>query len=291
MIRYKDVKLRQKKDLEQRLAGYNIYRYLSNPFTWIFLNLNISPNAITLLSFFPPIVGFYFLSLGSVFSLFIGVFCFLIFKILDVCDGEISRFTNKRSLEGVYFDRINHYVFSCCFGIGMGLGLAKLFNNYIFNLLGLIFALIFILESAINDILKSFLREGILNQKSQLPKTPNLDKFLQKKLLDNIYDNCYWEHGNLFSKALGIYPHQGLIYTDTLTIPVFLFITGATLFLDKFIIMIPLYLLIVTISKVIWTIRFIYKMEKNRYITSTLEKFKYPKKKEVHGAAQNATKF
>ena len=257
MIKYKDLRERQKRDIKLRLIGINIYRNISTPFTWIFVNLGIAPNTLTLLGFIVPLFGYYYLSQGSYFSMFIGTLWFLLFKILDVCDGEVARFTNSKSLEGLYFDRINHYVFSLAFGVGIGLGLSRIFSDSVYLHLGFLFALIFILENAISDMLKTLVGEDTLN-----------------KILSKAYNNKTWEKGNIIQKLFNICPYQGLLFTDTLTVPILVLLSGFEFLLNELfsytMVFIPLYLLVVIVAKLVWIVWFIYSIEKNRYISTSL---------------------
>jgi len=283
-LSYKEIKARQKHDLNSGTSEYYFYRYASNPFTWIFVKFGISPNTITISSFFLCILGFYFLSLGSYLYIIIGLISFLFFKIMDMSDGEVARIQNKKSVEGVYFDRISHYIFTCCFGLGLGFGLYRLYQNNIYIMLGFLFTFVFIMENALVDLLKSSLRKNLMRidkKKFFNRDMKNLDKTLFQKLMRNIYGGRSWAKTNILSKLARIYPFQGIIYTDTFITPLLIGLTTIEYFavaylgypvIDGFQIgIIPIYLLLVSISKSIWITMFIYKMEKNRYITNFLK--------------------
>lgn len=277
-IKYNEVKLRQKQDLNSGVSEYYIYRHISTPFTWLFVKFGISPNIITISSLFLCLLGFYFFSLGTYAYIMVGLLFFLFFKIMDMSDGEVARIQNKKSIEGLYFDRVSHYVFSCCFGLGLGFGLYRLYQSDIYIILGFLFTFAFVMENAMLDLLKSTLRKNIINKKIK-----TLDEHIYQKLMHNVNEGHSWLDCNIFSKLAGIYPFQGIIYTDTFITPILMCLTlieyslivfsGASTIYRPFRI-IALYLLIVSISKIIWIIGFIYKMEKNRYITSTLNKLK-----------------
>ena len=284
-INYREAKLKQKRDLTSHIAGYYIYRHFSTPFTWAFVNFGISANSITISSFFLCILGFYFLSKGTYAYMILGLLFFIFFKIFDMSDGEVARLRNETSLEGIYFDRISHYIYSCCLGLGLGFGLYRLHYSNIYLILGFLFTLGFILENAINDILKSVLREGIIN-KNRYKKIFNYlqkqDKYYQQRLIDNTSKYYSWAKSNIFSKLVAIYPFQGLIYSDTFTTPILIILfileplisifAGLPIIYENTIGVIPMYLFIVSISKIIWIIWFIYNMEKYRHITTTLNK-------------------
>ena len=134
-IAYKEVKLRQRRDLNSGVSKYYVYRYFSVPFTWIFVNLGISPNTITLSGSILCLIGFYFLSLGSYIYMILGFIFLIFFKIMDMADGEVARIQDSSSMEGVYFDRISHYIFSICMGLGLGFGLYRLYQNDVYILI------------------------------------------------------------------------------------------------------------------------------------------------------------
>src|SRR3989344_3346641 len=109
-IGYKEIKRRQKEDLREGLMEYNIYRHVSSPLTYVFLRLGITPNQITIFSSFLCLLGGIFLSIGAYAAMSIGMLLFLLFKVLDDCDGEVARIQKTYSMEGIFIDRIAHYI-------------------------------------------------------------------------------------------------------------------------------------------------------------------------------------
>ena len=283
-LSYKEIKARQQADLRSKRINIDIYRNFSTPFTYIFVKLGISPNTITILSFFLCIFGAFFLSIGTYLSLIIGAFFFLVFRVFDDADGEVARIQNSQSIEGVYFDRISHYIFSFCLGAGLGLGLYRLYNNYIYIVLGLILIFVLILENAIMDSVRSVLRKEIINK--ILNKNIKSDSYFQKKIINKINNGRSFSKQNIFSKLFSIYPLQGLVYSDYFIGPLlmvlilielslyFYFNLKIVLFNLTFGI-ISIYILIICISKLIWITKFIHKMKKNSFITKFLEEIKH----------------
>jgi len=282
---YKEIKSRQKTDLKSKSIVYDIYRNFSTPFTYFFIKLGISANSITILSIFLYLIGGIFLTLGTYFFFVIGLAIFIFNRILDDCDGEIARLTDSRSVEGVYLDRVGHYVLSLSLGMGFGLGLYRLYNEEIYLALGFIFTLVLVLDNVLKDGIKSSLRENILKiEKKRLLKmeSNNLDKNLYHNFLNNMFDGKTWNQGNIVSKIIGIYPFQGLIYTETFIIPLLLLLTlieqGLVMFVNLpeiygYVLgLMAIYILIISISKSIWLLGFIYKIEKKRSISRTLKK-------------------
>ena len=128
-LTYREMEQMKLEDLRNHVCNYHIYKEFSTPFTYLFVKFGVSPNAITLSSIILVIIGFYFLSIGSYFYFIIGLLFFVLFKILDMSDGEVVRITNMPSKEGIFYDRISHYFFSVCLGLGFGFGLFRLYNN------------------------------------------------------------------------------------------------------------------------------------------------------------------
>lgn len=284
-ITFKEVKLRQRRDLNSGVSKYYVYRHFSVPFTWIFVNLGISPNTITLSSFILCLIGFYFLSLGSYVYMILGFIFLIFFKIMDMADGEVARIQGSSSMEGVYFDRVSHYIFSICMGLGLGFGLYRLYQNDVYIIIGFAFASVFIVENAILDLLKLSVRQGVINNKILIQKLiksdkKNIDECLQQKTAENINEGKSWQKSNILSKITAVYPFQGVIYTDTFTIPIFILIAivesishlfGFLVISGYIIRIVPLYMIIVSISKIIWIICFILNMKKKGYITRIIK--------------------
>ena len=283
-ISYREIKKEQLEDLKKNVMNFHFYRYFSTPFTYIFVKLGISPNAITISSFFLCLAGFYFLAKGTYLDILISMLFFVLFKTMDMSDGEVARIQNSPSIEGMYFDRISHYIFSLSIGIGFGIGLTKLYNNEIYLLLGFIFALAFMLEFAMKDLLKFFLREAIIKigkKGIQKLSMKEIDRIIWKKFTQGMYKGKSWEQGNFLSRLIGFYPFQGLIYIDTIVIPIFIVLIAIEsyfaiagreiIFYGYEISLVAFYVIIICISKLIWISLFIYKIERYRHITNTLK--------------------
>ena len=277
-ITYKEIKQKQQKDLRSNVMNYYIGRNYSVPFTYIFVKLGVSPNALTISSFFLCLIGFYFLSLGKYVYLLFGLFFFILFRIVDFSDGEVARIQNKKSVEGFYFDIISHYIFYLSLGLGLGFGLYRLYQNDIYIILGSIFTSLAIIEFTMWALLKTLVR---IDKKNIIRgDTRDLGQKTYKKLLYNVNEGHSWADGSIFSKLFGVYPFQGIVYTDYHITPILIMLTIVEYFLVSFsnipvifgytLGLMPAYILVVSISKLVWIIAVISKLEKNRYITKTL---------------------
>ncbi len=278
-ITYKEVRAIQKEDIRANRIIYSHNRHFSSPFTYIFIKLGISPNTITTFNFFIPILGFIFLSLGTYLSIIVGILFFNLFFIFDQSDGEAARLQNRGSIEGIYLDIINHYIYGCCIGLGLGYGLSRLYHNEIYIVLGFILTLIFVLEYAIPHVLNSIVVKGLIDNKTY-DKIESVDKV--RKLLDRyIYGGRSWANSNIISKLVGIYPFQGLIFSVHFILPIILMLTLMEIFLSasfEFPILIyglnigliSSYLFVLATSKIIWIIGYISRIVRNRLITKFL---------------------
>ena len=149
-MNYEYIKRRQEDDLRIGNSRYYIYRHVSNPFTWLFIKLNLAPNTVTSISILSCLIGLYFLSKGSYLSISIGLLFLGLFHILDMSDGEVARITNKVTKIGLVLDRAGHYNYSVCFAAGIGLGFAKLYGG-LYLVFGAILVCILLLESLVSD--------------------------------------------------------------------------------------------------------------------------------------------
>lgn len=281
-LTYKELKQKQKADLQANIMNFHFYRYFSTPFTYIFVRLGISPNMITIFSFLLCLVGAYFLAQGTYLNILAGLLFFVLFKVMDMSDGEVARIQNASSIEGQYFDRVSHYIFSLCIGIGFGVGLFKLYGSEIYLLLGFIFALVFVLEFGMKDLLKFFLREAVIRiDKKRIEKLgmKEIDRLVWKKFSEIMYKGKAWEQGNIISRLFGFYPFQGLIFVDTIVIPIFVFLTlteyyiasSGGLIYGYSVKLLAIYIVVMCVSKSIWIISLIYKIEMKRTITNALK--------------------
>jgi len=280
-VTYKEIRAKQKRDIS---IYYNIYRKLSTPLTYVFVKLGISPSAVSILSFFPCLIGYFFLSAGTYAFIVIGLLFFILYKVLDCSDGEVARIQNPKAMdplhkitEGPYFDAVAHFIEPICLGAGLGIGLFYLYNSRMYITLGILFAILFTLEYALKELVRSYFRRGIIERKIRLNKEL---KYVQKQLMDRISEGHSWSEQNIFLKLFGIYP-PGLIYSREFIVPILILLVIIEYSLTRFtdfpqilygqtIGILSVYLFIVGFVKLIKVVRFISKLKKNKYITNLL---------------------
>jgi len=246
-MNYKELRAKQLEDLKAGNADINIYRALSIPLTYMFIKLNIQPNTITIINFFLPVIGAVFMSFGSFLFVMIGMLVFMLSRIMDSNDGDVARIQNQTSLEGYYLDKIGQVIFTICLGAGLGWGLYKFHNDTIYIFLGSVYFFMLTLEFTIRFFL--------------LLRSPHKKVDVMGKLTSKVFSKQ-----NIFARIFGIYPFQGFLYSDQFSILIILILIPAEFLFGFY--FIGLYLLIISISKLIWNSLLIYNVEKSRCITS-----------------------
>lgn len=284
-ITYKQVKEKQTEDLKSKTSRYMIYRKFSTPFTYVFVKLGVSPAAVSILNFITPIAGYFLLSIGTYLFIILGILFFVLAKVLDCSDGEVARIQNPKamndlhkSIEGPYFDGVAHFIYSTFLGVGLGMGLSRIYNDELYLTLGVFLTLFFVLERAFIELLISGYRRAIINRKIKYAS----DKETLTQIMDEMHNGRSWSDGNILSRLAAIYPFQGLIYTTEYIPLILVFLIAIEYSMGNFInfpifhgitfSIITTYLLIVIIEKSIYYIIFVFKLHKNAYITKVIEK-------------------
>ncbi len=131
-------------------------RRLSPYVTWMLLKTSISANGVTGLMILTgwataaalliPGIG------GAALALVLGQLQMLV----DCCDGEVARWRRTSSPAGVFLDKVGHYTTESLIPIALGLRAAGLpFDapeDYLWTTLGLLLALVIVLNKALNDM-------------------------------------------------------------------------------------------------------------------------------------------
>lgn len=273
---YKEIKAKQKADLNSKTAKYFIYRGFSTPFTYLFVRWNISPCMISIMSIFPSLIGFCFMYFGTYLSISIGLLFIIFSRVLDMSDGEVARFINSKAMdpmhkdiEGPYFDIFSSHFFNICLTAGFGIGLYHLYNNKIFIIMGAAFTLVFTTEVVQSLFMLDYLKSGVIDRKLN----NNLSvKKIKNELVKELYKGRSWSEQNIFLKLFGTLPFQGLMYsrefiTIILTFLVLIEWASGTIIL-------PFYLSLVIAVKAIRISYRVYKINKEKYMSKVLVKIK-----------------
>jgi phosphatidylglycerophosphate synthase len=96
-------------------------RRLSPYATWVFARLGWSPNAVTAAFIVCGVAAGVVIAFGGLATAVIGAVLVQLYLIFDCSDGELARWSNKRSAAGVYLDGIGHYLAESALLVGLGL--------------------------------------------------------------------------------------------------------------------------------------------------------------------------
>ncbi len=116
MITPKDIKDKTMTEEKKKSAKNDYFAfYIGRPISYIltipFLYTRISPNAVSMFSIIPIIIGFLLMGLGNSLSLYIiGWICFFLWNLLDGVDGNIARYKKQFSRMGSVYDAMSGYI-------------------------------------------------------------------------------------------------------------------------------------------------------------------------------------
>ena len=135
-IRFNQVKELTKKINQKEFEDlfYFSHRF-SNFFTYFFINFGITPNQVTVIFFLTGLLSCILLFSSNIYLIIMGFILWRLHIILDLCDGEVARYTKNFSFNGAYWDYLIHsLLYPLCF-IGISFSLFISFNNYLFLIL------------------------------------------------------------------------------------------------------------------------------------------------------------
>lgn len=130
MITPREIEMKTMSPEKRENAKKDIFAfYIGRPITYVltipFLYTNISPNAVSYLSFLPTIIGFILLSFGkNKLILFLGWFSFFMWSMLDGVDGNIARYKKQYSKIGDTLDAAAGYFAMALIFFGAGVAAA-----------------------------------------------------------------------------------------------------------------------------------------------------------------------
>ncbi len=85
-------------------------RKLSPYATWVFARLGWSPNAVTVAFIASGIAAGVVIAFGGLATAVIGAVLVQLYLIFDCSDGELARWSNRKSAAGIYLDAVGHYL-------------------------------------------------------------------------------------------------------------------------------------------------------------------------------------
>lgn len=178
--------LRQSGKSQDGMVSKFLNRPISRVITRLLLNLPITPNAWTILTFALAPVAFVFLVRGDYTGFLVGTAVFQLINILDGCDGEIARAKYLDSERGrrldAFCDFVANLFFVLCLGIGLFRQLSVSANiRFVYLLESLITFLI--MAGALGRYLKPLLARDTKSVVSRRQEDFNLaERFLGRAL-------------------------------------------------------------------------------------------------------------
>lgn len=171
-------------------------RFFSIYITWVILHTSITPNTITISGILFAILSSYLIIENH---LLLASFCIFITVLLDFSDGEVSRYKNQSSMEGIYLDKVYDFMVRPIIISGVVIyyiianqTLYSYITGFIFVISALIYPLVveYAKTITINDnILKQLDRMNQISKSKHIDieKKESLIKINLKKLL-SFYD-------------------------------------------------------------------------------------------------------
>lgn len=190
-------------------------------FSFIFINLGFSADAVTILFLLTGILG--------ATNIENGVLSYVLWRlhiIFDMSDGDIARFNQSYSKRGQYWDRLNHSIINPLFCLLIGNNLFSIYSDIIFIKLGII--LMFVQFMLLN--VKYYYHGAMISPRNKLSG----HKYSQ--LIKNILlDLMSMEGLVLFLVLLSVYiPKNGLIGLMLFYMSMFIVITGIKLYENSY---------------------------------------------------------
>jgi len=184
-IKLNEVRKLTKKDNQEEFEStyYFSYRF-SNFFTYFFINASITPNQITGIFFLVGLLSC-FLFFSQEYLSIVGAFLlWRLHIILDLCDGEVARYSKQFSFNGAYWDYMIHSVlYPLCF-IAISISLFNTFYNHNFLILAAAGSLAISVQHAIKN---TYFRALYSNKKyEELSTTLYKGNALKKTILELI---------------------------------------------------------------------------------------------------------
>jgi len=95
-------------------------RKLSPYATWVFARLGWSPNAVTMAFIACGIAAGVVVAFGGLMTAILGAVLGQLYLIFDCSDGELARWSGRKSAAGIYLDGVGHYLGESALLVGLG---------------------------------------------------------------------------------------------------------------------------------------------------------------------------
>jgi len=153
---------------------------ISYIFTPVFIIFKIKPNTITFINFVLAVLSLSFIFAGQVAYFEIGILIYFIFRVLDVCDGNVARMTSQSSFFGRFLDSILDIFYESFLILSIGFYCLKYHNSDNLFFLGIVASIFSIYSTCIHDKYSSLVRW--MNEENKTKFVPYLRKNYFAKL-------------------------------------------------------------------------------------------------------------
>lgn len=127
----------EKEKLDNECFLSRIYRPLSFYLTWPFLNLGISANIVSILSVLLVMLGLTIaISVNDIEGYCIAIVVFIFWNIFDCVDGNIARYKNISTINGVLWDALGGYFALSLYFVTIGTVGYKITGCYLYIIAG-----------------------------------------------------------------------------------------------------------------------------------------------------------
>ncbi|AIW20310.1 CDP-alcohol phosphatidyltransferase family protein [Vibrio coralliilyticus] len=148
MIPYEEVKQKSKrKNASSNDKLHFFASKFSMMFSWVFINLGLSANQVTLVFFIAGLLSCYFYFLGGIY-VFLAYIFWRLHIIFDLSDGDVARFNQTFSINGSYWDYMIHSVLYPLSFISISLNVYFTFNDPLSLIIGMLGSLVMSLNLA-----------------------------------------------------------------------------------------------------------------------------------------------
>jgi len=143
MFTLDEVRLKARRDNNDSNKRLHFFAsHFSIYFSWIFINLRLSADAVTGVFFVTGLCGAALFSSSNPVFIIIAYSLWRLHIIFDICDGEVARFTQKFSINGAYWDYMIHSVLYPLTYVSICFALYEKFNEDTFLIIGLVGSII-----------------------------------------------------------------------------------------------------------------------------------------------------
>lgn len=141
--------LQQSAHTERRDIMYRFIGYLAYFPAKVLVHIPITPNQVTLIWIIGQITSSLLLLSATKTAMLLGLVLFQAFFVIDCTDGVLARYKRQFSLNGIYLDRVGHYLADPFLLLCYTWAVFRIYDEALYLLAGGIAVLAFLLNKAI----------------------------------------------------------------------------------------------------------------------------------------------